>query len=103
MEIELGFVREECCECGIIFFLPENFVSVKKRTHGNFHCPNGHALTYPEDQTSKDDLREQIKVLKQDKIQLIHQLDQAEGRASEGKPPKGEDAQEPVKEDEHAT
>ncbi len=37
---------ETCCNCGILFAVPEDFKSAKRKNHNEFYCPNGHGQHY---------------------------------------------------------
>lgn len=39
-----------CCDCGMIFFVPELWDKEHRFTGNGFYCPNGHPLTYDGDQ-----------------------------------------------------
>jgi NMD protein affecting ribosome stability and mRNA decay len=38
----------ECCTCGIVFAVPENWRAKKQETGTYFFCPNGHCQCYSE-------------------------------------------------------
>lgn len=42
----VNFETEECCECGIIFQVPEEFAENRQNDGRTFYCPNGHGQNY---------------------------------------------------------
>lgn len=84
-------MKVKCCECGIIFAVPQSYHELRFRDGKPFHCPNGHGNRYPQSdkpETLKDKLdaaNEEIARLKIDKTRLLHQLEQLEAELSKGK------------------
>lgn len=66
----VNFETEECCECGIIFQVPEDFAENRQNDGQTFYCPNGHGQSY----TDTDD--EKIEKLENDKRELQVQVRQ---------------------------
>lgn len=60
---ELKLITQECCNCGIIFAMPERLNDKYRASGGIFYCPNGHGQGYIETEVTK----------------LRHKLDQREG------------------------
>lgn len=50
-----------CSECGIIYFVPSNFLRRKRNTHDGFYCPNGHNQYFPAE-TEAEKLKRQLEV-----------------------------------------
>lgn len=74
----LNFVLEECCNCGIPFFMP-NYL--KQRLLNNpgtsFYCPNGHGQHYTgktEEQKRIEKLQEDLEFVKRDRQGIENQL-----------------------------
>jgi len=42
----IQFVREDCCNCGVIFMVTDEYQERFIRTKKTFHCPNGHGMSY---------------------------------------------------------
>jgi hypothetical protein len=42
----VNFESETCCECGIIFQIPEDFSEDRQADGKTFYCPNGHGQNY---------------------------------------------------------
>lgn len=44
----VNFVLEECCTCGVPFFIPYELQRnlIQKKDSAHFYCPNGHKLNY---------------------------------------------------------
>ena len=42
----VNFETEECCACGIIFQVPEEFSENRQADGRDFYCPNGHVQHY---------------------------------------------------------
>ena len=67
------FVTEDCCECGILFAIPEELWDRCHRDHTKpFYCPNGHRMVF----TGKTD-REKLKDAEARETALRDQLDSA--------------------------
>lgn len=55
-----------CCNCGIIFAVPEHWESSRREDHQNFWCPNGHQqafLSKSETEKLRTDLKEKVQDL----------------------------------------
>lgn len=52
------YVEEDCCNCGVSFFITSSLYRSLKRTKNTFYCPNGHAQSYR--QSEADELKEQL-------------------------------------------
>lgn len=51
--VPVAFVREQCCICGVPFFMPD-YIRNQRLTDGAlFHCPNGHGQQYAENINAK--------------------------------------------------
>lgn len=37
---------ETCCNCGMVFAMPDDYQRRRRNDHGNFYCPAGHAQHY---------------------------------------------------------
>jgi hypothetical protein len=37
---------EECCNCGVLFAMTENFYKERSRRKDSFYCPAGHSQSY---------------------------------------------------------
>lgn len=48
----------ECCNCGVIFGMPPQWIANRKETKDIFYCPNGHGQSYTE--STADHLRKQL-------------------------------------------
>lgn len=48
LTVDVELVTEECCNCGVLFAMPEDLVKKLRRQaeSGSFYCPNGHAQHY---------------------------------------------------------
>lgn len=56
MAHEMVLETEECCECGMIFAVTEDFQRRRQSDKRSFTCPNGHSQSYkesPEDRLQK--------------------------------------------------
>jgi hypothetical protein len=65
LEATAILVTEECCNCHMVFAMPNELVQQRQRDHQTFYCPNGHAQHY----TGKSDveqLREQLAATERD-------------------------------------
>ena len=43
-----SYERVACSVCGIVFYLPINYVQKRREKHTNFWCPNDHSQYYPQ-------------------------------------------------------
>lgn len=42
------FDDTSCCACGIVFYVPDFWLKMKRADRTAFYCPNGHPLSYTE-------------------------------------------------------
>lgn len=54
----MNFVMEECCNCGIPFFMPKYFKDARYKSHDLFYCPQGHPQHYTSETNSEKEIRE---------------------------------------------
>jgi hypothetical protein len=76
---------EECCNCGIIFAMTEDFHQEKLRHRGNnnrrtFYCPNGHAQWYT-GETAEQKLKRELAQAENDKKWYERRYTEASQRA----------------------
>ncbi len=88
MGIQISTVWQECYKCGIAFGVPECYNEIRRRDGRRFWCPNGHAQCYPKKKHTP--AGERSLEDRQQLIKAIHDAEQAEAKAAEGKPPKPE-------------
>jgi hypothetical protein len=53
------FEKEDCCTCGVVFFVPNHLQAEAKKTGRTFYCPNGHSLIYRDTEMAR--LRNSVK------------------------------------------
>ena len=77
IEMEIELVVVECCTCGIRFGLPARYQRQLRELGKEFHCPNGHSLTYGKGEAEK--LRHELKQIEMERNRLIdlHSVEQA--------------------------
>ena len=48
ISVDVTLVTEQCCECGVLFALPQELKEqlLRLTTKGSFYCPNGHGQHY---------------------------------------------------------
>lgn len=51
IDVRVELKIEECCNCGILFAMPDDWQRRRRNDHGTFYCPAGHAQHY----TAKSD------------------------------------------------
>ena len=51
--ITKGFTQKTCGNCGIVFFVPDEFEKECLETGQTWKCPNGHSRVYSESQADK--------------------------------------------------
>lgn len=65
----------DCCNCGVIFAMPERIAKQRREDGKNFYCPNGHPMVYRESEADK--LRRERDSLKQETARLEEEAAQA--------------------------
>ena len=70
----INFESVDCCTCGIIFQIPEEFEEDRQEDGQVFYCPNGHAQSY------QDCEEEKIKRLESENSELKKQVRQLKCR-----------------------
>lgn len=83
-------VEIDCCECGIVFGVPDGWQRKKRETGATFYCPNGHAQCYRDSDLDKmrrerDRLVQEQERLRQRTTELANQRDAAERRVAAAK------------------
>lgn len=87
MEISETLEHQQCPSCGIHFGVPKAYIKHRRDDpKKNFHCPNGHALSWPNEKTVGQ-LQEEVnaltaknKELSTANATLRSQLDQLEAK-----------------------
>ena len=51
---------ETCCNCSMLFAVPEEFNRHRRQDHALFYCPAGHAQHYPAGNSDNDRLRKDL-------------------------------------------
>ena len=59
----LTLETEECCNCGVVFAMPDYMMQRLQERGGTFYCPNGHAQHYTKSEVTrlKEKLAEQTR------------------------------------------
>jgi len=52
------FDREDCCNCGVTFFVPTDLQQRALKDGRTFYCPNGHGQSYTE--SERDRLKKEL-------------------------------------------
>ena|SRR3990167_2056705 len=58
IQTQLGLRTIECCTCGVIFAVLEEFNASLRQTKQGFYCPNGHPQSYTK--SPADKLRKEL-------------------------------------------
>jgi hypothetical protein len=53
IDTQLAFETIECCNCGVIFAVLDDFKRNLHKTKQSFYCPNGHSQSYTESTAEK--------------------------------------------------
>lgn len=85
-EETLTLTTVACCNCGVMFGVPERLRAARREDHGSFYCPNGHGNHYPA-KNEAEQLRER---LQQAEAQATHWRDQAEAAERSARSQRGE-------------
>src|SRR5690242_7403598 len=51
--ILMNFCRQDCIQCGTVFFIPQTLDATVRDTGQTFYCPNGHPQAYSESNADK--------------------------------------------------
>lgn len=64
MQVTLSkhYVEEECCSCGVVFFVTKQLLDQFRKTKQRFFCPNGHGQAYTKG--TADILEEELQMSK---------------------------------------
>lgn len=68
---KIGMSEVDCCACGLVFMVPEDWEAERRKSGTGFYCPNGHSLTWGKSEADK--LRERVASLE---AKLTHAQDQ---------------------------
>lgn len=60
----------ECCNCGVLFAITQEYQIARRKDHRWFHCPNGH----PQNYRGKSDA-DRVKELEQEKRTLAQRVE----------------------------
>ena len=66
-------VQEQCCNCGVIFAMPQQLADSRRKDHGSFYCPNGHGQHY----TAKSEAEQYKAQLEQEKREAANLRERA--------------------------
>ena len=53
----VNLVSEECCVCGVVFGMTTHYQGEARKTHSEFHCPNGHPQHYIDESEAEKNSR----------------------------------------------
>lgn len=79
-------VTEDCCQCGVLFAIPEDLRNRRLEDHKSFYCPNGHCMSFTgetNEQKAKkaraelEQVRKQLELARQGQRWTQDQLDAA--------------------------
>jgi hypothetical protein len=70
---------EECCNCGIVFAMPDYLRKRLLTQGGNFYCPNGHSQHYTKSENQR--LREKLDEQTREATRQAERAHQAELKA----------------------
>lgn len=74
-------VNTSCCDCGIVFGVPDSWLEQKRLDKAKFYCPNGHTLSYNE--SSLDKMRRERDRAVQQQARLEEEKREVETRAAQ--------------------
>lgn len=72
----LYFEQENCCTCGITFFVPQSFQQEALQRKRLFFCPNGHSQSYTTSEA--DRLRKELAAARQREETIRQQKETAQ-------------------------
>lgn len=80
----MAMTTTSCCNCGIEFGVPQHFLDARRADAKDFHCPNGHVLSFAETEADKmrrerDRAKQQI-AQRDDEITALRRQVEAEQR-----------------------
>ena len=83
IKVELELETRHCPTCGIIYGVPDTFVSDRQKHHAYFYCPMGHSRYFPQD-NEEERLRKQLLTEQAKTRELKESLEQLQKRADNG-------------------
>lgn len=57
-QVTVTLETDTCASCGIVFGMPEHFITKRREDGATFYCPNGHSLHYKT--TKVDQLKKEL-------------------------------------------
>jgi hypothetical protein len=69
-----------CCNCGVLFAVPDDWLANRRETGAGFYCPNGHSLVFKKSEAQK--LREQLEAEQRRVIRISNERDAEKRYAS---------------------
>lgn len=78
-------VIQSCPKCGMAFGAPVLFIAERRRDHGDFYCPAGHVMTFPQE-SDVERLQRRLRWSEQAEMERRRQLTLTEAslRATKG-------------------
>lgn len=77
------FEREDCCNCGVTYFMPKELQERRRKDAQLFYCPNGHGQRYSKSEA--DQLRAKLAQAEKDRQNAIKQKEWAEESARQSR------------------
>lgn len=72
----IKFTEVKCCQCGLMYFVPESVEEAWRKSGNGFWCPNGHSLTFGDSENKK--LKRELDASKQREETIRRQRDDAQ-------------------------
>lgn len=72
-----------CPSCGIEFKFSSDIEEAWKRTEKSFYCPNGHGMSWPKPLPKEEEMKKEVKTLKEKVSTLTEALKKSEEKVQE--------------------
>lgn len=80
LKFEVEFADCCCSQCGINYYVPDNWQRKRREQHDTFYCPNGHAQHFPHETEAEkykrkaDMLADQVRMEREQREKVERQL-----------------------------
>lgn len=80
VKFEVEFASCCCSQCGINYYVPENWENKRRQQHDTFYCPNGHNQYFPHETEAEkykrksEVLADQVRMEREQREKLERQL-----------------------------
>lgn len=72
IKFEKEYVEQECCSCGVVFWITRDLNTNLQKTKHTFFCPNGHPQSYTKSTAQR--LEEELEIKNKRISTLEHEI-----------------------------